>query len=145
VSVGDTDAGPDEPGPRNPGLRAALKRLAAAGLGLASTRAELLTVELTEERERLTQRLALVAAGGLMLAFGAMFAGAFVIVMFWDTHRLWAIALVAAAHLGVGAWLLVRARDLGRGAPPPFAASIAELRKDREMIERALGERDEAA
>jgi len=145
MTVGDTSAAPAEAGPRNPGLRAALKRVAAAGVGLLSTRAELLTVELTEERERLTRRLALVAAGGLILAFGAMFAGAFVVVMFWDTHRLWAIALVALAHLGAGAWLLRMARDVGRDSPPPFAASIAELKKDRALIEGSLGSRDETA
>jgi uncharacterized membrane protein YqjE len=143
--VSDGDSGAELAGAalRPPGLRAALKRLAAAGVGLLSTRAQLLTVELTEERERLTQRLALVAAGGLIIAFGVMFAGAFAIVLFWDTHRLWAIALVAAAHLGAGAFLLWKARNLGRDAPPPFAASIAELRKDRALIEGALGDRDD--
>lgn len=143
MAVADSGAEPVDARPRNPGVRAALKRLAAAGVGLLSTRAELLTVELTEERERLTRRLALVAAGGLILAFGAMFAGAFVVVMFWDTHRLWAIALVALAHLGAGTWLLTMARDVGRDSPPPFAASIAELRKDRALIESSLGDRDE--
>lgn len=143
MTAGDPGAEPVDAQPRNPGVRAAFKRLAAAGVALLSTRAELLTVELAEERERLTRRLALVAAGGLILAFGAMFAGAFVIVMFWDTHRLWAIALVALAHLGAGAWLLAMARDVGRDSPPPFAASIGELRKDRALIESSLGDRDE--
>lgn len=143
MGAGEPGAEPVDAQPRNPGMRAALKRLAAAGIGLLSTRAELLTVELTEERERLTRRLALVAAGGLILAFGAMFAGAFVITLFWDTHRLWAIALVALAHLGAGAFLLMKARNVGRDGPPPFAASIEELKKDRALIEGALGDRDD--
>ena len=143
MSVGDPGAEPVDPAPRNPGLRAALKRLAAAGVGVLSTRAELLTLELTEERDRLAQRLALAAAGGLVLAFGVMFAGAFVVVLFWDTHRLWAIALVALAHFGAGAFLLMKAKNVGRDAPPLFAASIEELKKDRALIEQALGDRDE--
>lgn len=128
--------------PRHVGLRAALGRLAAASVGLLSTRAELASLELVEERERLTQRLALIAAGGMILAFGAMFAGAFVIVLFWDTHRLWAIALVALAHAAAGAFLLARARAIGRDAPPPFSATLEELRKDRAMLERSWGSQD---
>jgi uncharacterized membrane protein YqjE len=142
VSVGDPGAEPVDPPPRHSGLRAALKRLAAAGIGLLSTRGELLTLELTEERDRLVQRLALAAAGGLVLAFGVMFAGAFVVVLFWDTNRLWAIALVALAHFGAGAFLLMKAKNVGRDAPPPFAASLEELRKDRALIETALRERE---
>jgi uncharacterized membrane protein YqjE len=134
---GDLGAAADDPPPR-PGLRASLARLAAAGVALLSTRAELFSVELTEERERLTQRLALVAAGGMILAFGAMFAGAFVIALFWDTHRLWAIALVALAHAGAGMYLLSRAKAIGRDSGGPFAATIAELGKDRAALERAL-------
>jgi uncharacterized membrane protein YqjE len=145
MAADESDAEPVDTRLGNPGVRVGLKRLAAAGVGLLSTRAELLSVELTEERDRLAQRLALAAAGGLVLAFGAMFAGAFVIVMFWDTHRLWAIALVGLAHFGAGAFLLLKAKNVGRDAPPPFAASIGELRKDRELIERALGDREDSA
>jgi uncharacterized membrane protein YqjE len=125
-----------------PGLKQSLARIASALVGLVSTRAELASVEFTEERERLTRRLVLAAAGGLLLAFAALFAGAFVIVLFWDTHRLWAIALVALAHVAGGALLLAKARGIGRDSPSPFAATIDELRKDREALERALADRE---
>ena len=124
------------------GLRASLARAASALVGLLSTRAELASVELAEERERLTRRLALVAVGGLLLAFAALFAGAWVIVLFWDSHRLWAIAAVALAHLAGGAILLAKSRAIGRDAPSPFAATIDELKKDKEMLERALADRE---
>jgi uncharacterized membrane protein YqjE len=131
---------PEAPAGRQ-GLRPAITRVARALVGMLATRAELASVELTEERERLTKRLALVAGGGLLLAFGALFVGAFVIVMFWDTHRLWAIAAVALAHLAAGAFLLAKARAIGRDAPSPFAATIDELKKDKELLERALDDR----
>ncbi len=131
---------PDAPAERQ-GLRPAVTRVARALVGMLSTRAELASVEFTEERERLTKRLALVAGGGLLLAFGALFAGAFVIVLFWDTHRLAAIAAVALAHLAVGLVLLAKAKAIGRDAPSPFAATIDELRKDKELLERALDDR----
>ena len=135
MSVGDTGAGDG-----SPGLRASLARLATAGVGLLSTRAELLSVEFVEERERLTLRLALVAAAGLMLAFSLLFAGAFVIAVFWETHRLAAIAAVAVVHLGAGLFLLSRSRAIGRDGPRPFAASLEELKRDRAALENALGE-----
>ncbi len=55
---------PDAPAERQ-GLRPAVTRVARALVGMLSTRAELASVEFTEERERLTKRLALVAGGGL--------------------------------------------------------------------------------
>jgi len=131
---------PDAPAERQ-GLRPAITRVARALVGMLSTRAELASVEFTEERERLTKRLALVAGGGLLLAFGALFVGAFVIVLFWDTHRLWAIAAVALAHLAAGLFLLSQAKAIGRDSPSPFAATIDELKKDKELLERALDDR----
>jgi uncharacterized membrane protein YqjE len=139
---GDTRVPVTEAAGGPPGLRQSLARVASALVGLVSTRTELASLEFTEERERLTRRLAMVAAGGLLLAFAALFAGAFVIVLFWDTHRLWAIALVALAHLAAGAILLAKARAIGHDSPSPFAATIDELRKDKEALERALADRE---
>lgn len=139
--MAEGDSGPsrdDGSAPRRAGLRAAFARLASAGVGLVATRVELFSVELTEERERVARRLALIAAGGVLVAFGALYAGAFVIVLFWETHRLLAIAAVGLAHLALGAFLLAKARSMGRDAPGPFAASLEELRRDRALLERTL-------
>lgn len=137
----DPESGAAGEGARAPGLRASLARVAAAGVGLLSTRAELFSLELAEERGRLTQVVGLVAAAGLLLAFAALFVGAWIVVYFWDSHRLWAIALVALAFLGLGLLLLSQARAAGRSAPAPFTASLDELRKDRALLERSLAQR----
>jgi uncharacterized membrane protein YqjE len=129
------DAAPE---PASGGLKAALARLAESALGAFRTRAELATVELVEERERLVLRLSLLAGGLLLIAFAALFAGAFVIVLFWNTHRLRAIALVAVAYLAIGALLVAKAKSIGRAAPTPFAATLAELEKDRLRLARAV-------
>lgn len=129
---------------RRAGIRVSLARLAAAGVSVLSTRAELFAVELTEERERLTRRLAFVVVGGLLIAFAVLFVGVFVIALLWESHRLWAIVGVAAAHLALGAYLLHRARSMGSDASSPFAATIEELKKDRASIERALADPDDA-
>ena len=142
MSGGDSGASLTEATVRREGLRAAVARVASAFVGLVSTRVELASIELAEERDRLTRRLAFVAAGGILLAFTLLFVGAFFIVLAWDTHRLWAIAAVAAVHLGAGLWALSKARAMGRDAPSPFSATIDELKKDKELLERALAPRE---
>jgi uncharacterized membrane protein YqjE len=129
------DAAPPPAG----GAKSALTRLAEATLGALRTRAELAGVELVIERERLLRRAALLVGGAVMLAFGALFAGALVIAAFWDSHRLTAIAMVAVAHVLAGAWLVARSRKAGDEGPPPFAATLAELDKDREALSRLAG------
>ena len=116
--------------PPSGGLRHALARLGESVVAALRARAELASVERVEERERLVLRVALFAGGAVVLAFAALFAGAFVIVLFWDTHRLPAIAGVAIVHAAVGAILVFQARAIGRDAPSPFAATLAELEKD---------------
>jgi uncharacterized membrane protein YqjE len=123
--------------PPEGGLKPALARLAESIVGAVRTRGELASAELVEERERLVLRLSLLVAGAVVLAFAVLFAGAFVIVLFWDTHRLTAIAVVAIVHAVAGALLVAKARAIGRDAPPPFAATLAELEKDRTRLARA--------
>ena len=86
------------------------------------------------------QHPAIIALEGAAVATAAMalYAGAFVIVLFWETHRLLAIAAVGLVHLALGAFLLAKARSMGRDAPGPFAASLEELRRDRALLERTL-------
>ena len=134
------DDGGEAPPPG--GLRRALARLAESLVAALRTRAELASVELAAERERLVLRVALLAGGSVALAFAALFAGAFVIVLFWDTHRLAAIAGVAIVHAAAGGFLVSKARSLGRDAPAPFAATLAELEKDRARIAGVVGDRE---
>lgn len=119
------------------GLKASLARLAESVVGLFRTRAELAGVELVEERERLVQRLALLVGGIVVLAFAALFVGAFIIALFWDSHRLLAIAFVALAHALAGGFMIAKSKAIGRDAPAPFSATLAELEKDRVRLQRA--------
>lgn len=122
--------------PRAGGVGSAFAGLVESFIGLASTRARLARVELVEERERLILRSTLMLAGLLLVAVAALFAGAFVVVLFWDTHRLVAIATVTIVLAVAGALMILRARAIGRDAPQPFAATLAEFEKDRERLSR---------
>ena len=132
----------DSPGEEPPagGMRPALARLAESAVALLRTRAELAGVEIAEERERLMLRLALLVGGVVVIAFAVLFAGLFVIAVFWDTHRLGAIACVALFYALAGALLVARAKSIGSQGPAPFAATLAELERDRARLARAMQE-----
>jgi uncharacterized membrane protein YqjE len=113
---------------------ASLRALAATLLEVLGTRAELAVVELREEGERRTRMLALALVGGLFLALALLLAAQFVVVLFWDTHRLAALGAVTLAYLGVAAFAFLRLRQQKLAAPPPFEATLRELAADRDLL-----------
>jgi len=122
--------------PRDEGLEGALRRIARALLGAIATRLEILSTELADERVNLT-RLALVALTVLFcLQTGLMLAIVFIVLAVSPDNRLIAIGLTALAlllgSLGGVLWM----RWWLKHRPPLFAATVAELRKDRERMGR---------
>ena len=123
--------------PRQAGLKGALVRVGESAIGLLRTRAELAGVELVEERERLLVRVALLIGGAIVIAFAALFVGLFLIALFWETYLLQAIAGVTLLYAIAGALMIAKSRSIGRKAPAPFAATLAEIEKDRLRLKRA--------
>lgn len=126
-----------QPGPaaaESPGLLASLRRLAATLVAVFQTRLELLATEVEEERTRLGRLLLLGAAAAFFLALGMLTLTLFVIVLFWDTHRLLVTGLLAALYLGAGLAIAFAARREALARPRLFAASLSELAKDREHL-----------
>jgi uncharacterized membrane protein YqjE len=123
--------------PRDESLTASLHHLVQNVLASLSTRLEILSTELGEERLNLTT-LALVALTVLFcLQVGLTFAILFLVLIVAPEQRPLAVgigALVMLLGAGVGAlWL----RAWLRSRPPLFATTVAELRKDRERLRRA--------
>ena len=112
-------------------LRGSAARLGASLLGMARTRLELASIEFAEERNRIQQQLALLIAASGLLMFAVLFAATWVIVYFWDTNRLTAIAIVALVFAAAGTVLLLLRSQAARAAPTPFSATIAEFDRDR--------------
>jgi uncharacterized membrane protein YqjE len=115
-------------------LGSATARLGASLMGLLRTRLELASVEFSEERDRIQQQLTLLLAALAMFMFALLFVATWVVVYFWDTNRLTAIAIVAVVFAGTGAIFLSLRSQSARGAPSPFAATLAELERDRSML-----------
>ncbi len=126
------EGGSEQPYPRD--LRGATARLGASMLGLVRTRLELASVEFAEERDRLQQQLMLLIAAVGLLLFAVLFVATWVVVYFWDTSRLAAIAGVALVFAAAGAVLLVMRSQAARSAPTPFAATVAEFERDRAAL-----------
>jgi uncharacterized membrane protein YqjE len=119
-----------------PGPLDSLRALGATLLALIGTRAELLVVELREEGERRKEMLVLAGVAAVFLALGLLLVAFFVVVLFWETHRIVATAAVTLAYLAIGAGALARLRQKARSSPAPFEATLAEFAKDLEMLKK---------
>ncbi|MHB1084575.1 MAG: phage holin family protein [Thiobacillus sp.] len=116
------------------GLFESLKTLSVSLLSIVQTRLELLSTDVAEEREQLTSFLVLVMVALGCLGVGVVLLTMLIVVVFWETHRLLALAgltgLFLAAGIGLGWFAMHRVRT----KPRLFEASLAELAKDRQHL-----------
>ena len=127
------------PGGATAGLRGALGQLGGSLLGLLRTRLELAALELDEERDRAIEALVLVHVATLAFAFALLAASTLVVVLFWDTYRIAALCGMTLVYLLIG---IAAALRFTRRRPPgarPFAATLAELERDRAWIAGEAG------
>ena len=129
--------GRDEPrASRSAGLMDSAKRMLATIIALVHTRLELFTTEIEEEIQR--------AASILMWGLVALFFGSLtvlmiaftVIIVFWDDHRVLAAVLVTATFLLMTLIFGLLARSRLKAKVRFMAASIEELKRDRESLDR---------
>ncbi|MBM3357853.1 MAG: phage holin family protein [Betaproteobacteria bacterium] len=113
------------------GLLQSLRGLAANVIALVHTRLELLAAEVEEERLRLIELLFWGCVAVFFLSLGVLMATLFVLLLFWDTHRLLISAMFAASYLAVGVVAVLAARNRARARARLFSTSLAELEKDR--------------
>ncbi|MFN0067227.1 MAG: phage holin family protein [Limisphaerales bacterium] len=118
-------------------LGRATARVARRLLAIGGNRAQLLMVELAEERERMLQA-ALLAIGAAVLA---LLAGvAFTIglaVLLWEHSPLLALAVLTLLYAGAAGVLIMRLRTLQAGWTL-LPASLEQLRKDVAGLESRL-------
>jgi uncharacterized membrane protein YqjE len=124
MDVGDTTSGPAG------NLIRSVVRLAGGLLEAAETRVDLFATELQEERERGLRLLAWAMAALLTAILGALMAGATLIIVFWDTHRVAAAAGVTAAFLVAAVACVAAFRRRLREKPRFLDATRSELQKD---------------
>lgn len=119
---------------RRGGLFDSLRALAATLVATGQTRLELLSTEIEEERVRLGAILLWALIALFCAALCVVLAALWVVVFFWDTHRLLVLGVLVFLFL-LGA-MLAGLVALGKAKTKPrlFATSIRELSKDREQL-----------
>lgn len=112
------------------GVIASARVALATLIEILRTRLQILGLDLEEHGQRLVQSLVLALIAACLFIVGVVCAGVLVTLWLWQSHRLLAVAFVfvllfggAALSAGLCLWRL-------RARPRPFAASLAELRKD---------------
>jgi uncharacterized membrane protein YqjE len=109
--------------------------IVARVIQLLSTRVELLGFELAEERRNAVQVLVMVIAGAILGILGvALFVGAGILAL-EPAWRPLGAGLAGLACTAAAVALLLRVRRVLRDRPTPFAATVAELKRDRQWLE----------
>lgn len=126
------------------GLRKSVFGVASSLVGLMRTRLELLALEAAGEKSRLLKLLGMAFAALLFLTLAVLVFTITVAVAFWPTEdRYLALGLLAAFYLVVGVVLLLVVRHGLLYGPPPFAATLEELGRDAELLERVRDAQDD--
>jgi uncharacterized membrane protein YqjE len=112
------------------GMLAAAGRIAATLVAMAGTRLELAAVEFQEDARRLLGYLAWTMLAVFLAAGACMLAALFVIVLFWDSYRLQAVAGMAVLFGLAAAFIVMKVRSGLNAQAPLFSSTLAELRND---------------
>jgi uncharacterized membrane protein YqjE len=121
-------------------LRGAAGRLATALLDAGRTRLELAAVEFDEARARATDNLVLVLVAAAAFAFALLAVSMLVVVLFWDSYRIAALVAMTLVYLAIGLFALWRVSEHKKAEPPAFAATLAELERDRAYLASRFSE-----
>lgn len=112
-----------------------VKRLASTLISIVSTRLELLANELQEERLHLTQMFLFSLLALFCFGMAVLLLTVFVVVLFWDDHRLAVLGGLCILFFVLGALMAMLLRNKVQSKSKLFSASLAELAKDREQLE----------
>ena len=129
------DTGAGSPPGRSLGLLAAARRLLATFTEVLHTRAGILFTEMEEETGRIRELLLYELVSLFFLGLGLLLATLFVVMAFWEDHRLAVLAGFTLFYLAIGIGTGLVARHKLKTRPRLFATSLAELGKDRERLD----------
>lgn len=116
------------------GLMGSVRQLLSTLVSIASTRLELLANEIQEERLRLTQMLLIALFASFCFGIGLLLMAAFLVVLFWDDHRVAVTGVLSLIFFALGMALVMLLRRKAQARSSLFANSLGELAKDRELL-----------
>jgi uncharacterized membrane protein YqjE len=116
------------------GLLVSLRNLARTLLAIVQTRLEIVASEIEEQKARLARIAVLAAIAGFCLGLAANLLVFFLVVLFWDTHRLLTIGVLAGVFSVAGITAVVMLRSAIAQRPKLLSVTLAELSKDRQRL-----------
>ena len=113
-----------------------LREVARTLLSFAETRARLAATEFEEQAVRIAEIAVLAAAALFLLGLALLFTAMMVLFAFWNSNPVLAATLLAALFFGLAAAAVLVARMRMHERPKFLSATLAEIKKDREQVER---------
>lgn len=117
------------------GLFESLSALSATLVAMLYTRLELLSLDIEEERAHAILQLVLALTALFFIGVGVVLAALLLAVVYWETHRILVLGILAGSFLLAGLVAGGFALHKIRTKPRLFAASLSELHKDRQQLE----------
>jgi len=115
-------------------LLSSLKNLVSTGASIAQTRLELISTDVQIARSKFIGLLVMIVFALFFLFFGLVMLALLIVIYSWETDRILALTLLTSGFLVVGLILATLILQSLRTMPKLFAATIAELQKDRQEL-----------
>lgn len=118
----------------SPGLLDSIRHFGRGLLASVHDRVELVSLELQEEKFRLIQTFIWISAAIFTSMMALTFASLTLVYLFWESARLAVLGGLTLAYTGAAVAIIITFRRFLAHQPRPFAATMEELRQDRECI-----------
>jgi uncharacterized membrane protein YqjE len=112
-------------------------RIGATLIAMVQTRLELAAVEVQEELQRFLGYVVLALASLILFGIALLLLVLLVVVLFWDSYRLEAIAALAALFGMAGTLVALQVKRSLATRPRLLEATVAELNKDVNFVRHA--------
>lgn len=112
------------------GVIESIRSFLASWVAVVKTRVEIISVELEEQREWIEQLVLLAVASLFCVSLGLILLTLLIVLLFWESYRLWVLGGFAFLYLGGAVLFWVLLRQKLKMKPRIFSSTAAELAKD---------------
>ena len=128
----------DESGSSSRGVSGLVHRFLESFFAFLTTKLELVSVELEEEKRKLIELLCLAAAVIIFAALALTILAFLVAALFWEGQWMAALLTVCGLYALIALGLFLRLRRRVKLSSKVFEATLEELKKDGEWMQRHL-------
>lgn len=102
---------------------------------MVKTRVDIVSTEIEEQREWLQHLTLLAIAAAFCLSLGLILLTLFIVVLFWDSARLWVLGGFSVLYLGGGIVLAILLKGRMKAKPRFLSSTSAELARDYNTLQ----------